>query len=167
MATRMMPVTPAPIAFRLVWNPCAILTVPFPTVLDSLWKEEIKSRANRTAPTTSNRMPMPRTTALTRRDFIDDACGSNIVISRIFSAYFLRFPLISAANAEEESAFFGGSFGQNRRFSKGRKAILRAGAAAAQVARPCPRRAAGKSLFGADRRGIRGLDSAIYSLSQQ
>src|SRR5207237_1083307 len=77
MATRMMPVTPAPIAFRLVWNPCAILTVPFPTVLDSLWKEEIKSRANRTAPTTSNRMPMPRTTALTRRDFIDDACGSN------------------------------------------------------------------------------------------
>jgi len=66
-----MPVTPAPIAFRLVWNPCAILTVPFPTVLDSLWKEEIKSRANRTAPTTSNRMPISRTTALTRRDFID------------------------------------------------------------------------------------------------
>src|SRR5256885_16848679 len=59
----------------------------------------------------------------------------NIVISRIFSAYFLRIPLISAANAEEESAFFGGSCGQNRRLPKGRKAILRAGPAAAQVAR--------------------------------
>src|SRR5437867_13457218 len=47
----------------------------------------------------------------------------NIVISRIFSAYFLRFPLISAANAEEESAFFGGSFGQNRRLPYGRKAF--------------------------------------------
>ena len=86
------------------------------------------------------------------------ACArSNIVISRIFSAYFLRIPLISAANAEEESAFFGGSFGQNRRSSKGRKAILRAGAAAAQVARSRPRCAAGKSLFGADGRGVRGL----------
>src|SRR5205807_6486794 len=92
---------------------------------------------------------------------------SNIVISRIFSAYFLRIPLISAANAEEESAFFGGSFGQNRRFSKRRKAILRGGAAAAQIARSRPRCAASKSLFGADRRGVRGLDSAIYSLSQQ
>ena len=81
----------------------------------------------------------------------------NIVISRIFSAYFLRLPLISAANAEEESAFFGGLFGQNRLFPEGRKAILRAGAAAAQVARSRPRCAAGKSLFGADRRGVRGM----------
>src|SRR5438128_10915456 len=47
----------------------------------------------------------------------------NIVISRIFSAYFLRFPLISAANAEEESASFGGTSGQNRHFSNGRKAF--------------------------------------------
>jgi len=66
-------------------------------------------------------------------------------------------PLISVANAEEESAFFGGSFGKNRRFPKGRKAILRADAAAAEVARSRPRRAAGKSLFGADRRGVCGL----------
>jgi len=93
--------------------------------------------------------------------------ASNIVISRIFSAYFWRLPLISAANAEEESAFFGGLFGQNRLFPEGRKAILRASAAAAQVARSRPRCAAGKSLFGADRRGVRGMDSAIYSLSQQ
>ena len=92
---------------------------------------------------------------------------SNIVISRIFSAYFLRLPLTSAANAEEESAFFGGLSGQNRLFPEGRKVILRAGAAAAQVARSRPRCAAGKSLFGADRRGVRGMDSAIYSLSQQ
>jgi integrase len=35
------------------------------------------------------------------------AFAPNIVISRIFSAYFLGLPLISAANAEEESAFFG------------------------------------------------------------
>src|SRR2546426_10090587 len=88
---------------------------------------------------------------------MDGAQRPNIVISRIFSAYFLRFPLISAANAEEESAFFGGSFGQNRRFSRGRKAILRASAAAAQIARSRPRCAASKSLFGADRRGVRGL----------
>src|SRR5205814_6735103 len=81
--------------------------------------------------------------------------------------YFLRIPLISAANAEEESAFFGGSFSHNRPSPKARKAILRASTAAAQVARSCPRCAAGKSLFGADRRGVRGLDSAIYSLSQQ
>src|SRR5213596_3073490 len=92
---------------------------------------------------------------------------SNIVISRIFSAYFLRFPLISAANAEEESASFRGSSRQNRRLPNGRKAILRSGAAAAQIARSRPRCAASKSLFGADRRGVRGLDSAIYSLSQQ
>src|ERR1051325_11684715 len=38
---------------------------------------------------------------------------SNLVISRIFSAYFVGLPLISAANAEEEWAFFGGSLGQN------------------------------------------------------
>src|SRR5207249_2436980 len=49
----------------------------------------------------------------------------NIVISRIFSAYFLRFPLISAANAEEESAFFGASFGQNRRFPAARRELCR------------------------------------------
>src|SRR5205809_56913 len=48
---------------------------------------------------------------------------SNIVISRIFSAYFLRFPLISAANTEEESASFRGSSGQNRRLPNGRKAF--------------------------------------------
>jgi predicted GIY-YIG superfamily endonuclease len=47
----------------------------------------------------------------------------------------LGLPLISAANAEGERAFFGGSSGENRRFSKGRKAIFRATAAAAQVAR--------------------------------
>jgi len=81
----------------------------------------------------------------------------NIVISRSFSAYFLRFPLISAANAEKASAFFGGSCGQNRRFPKGRKAISRLGTAPAQVARSRPRCAAGKSLFGADGRGVRGL----------
>jgi hypothetical protein len=80
---------------------------------------------------------------------------SNIVISRIFSAYSWRFPLISAANAEEESAFFGGSFGQNRCFSKGRKAIFPAVAAAAQVTRSRPRCAACKSLFGADGRGVK------------
>src|SRR6266403_3028680 len=87
-----------------------------------------------------------------------ESMRSNIVISRSFSAYFLRFPLISAANAEEESAFFGGSCGQNRRFPKGRKAIFRLGTAAAQVARSRPRCPAGKSLFGADGRGVRGLD---------
>ena len=64
----------------------------------------------------------------------------NIVISRIVSAYFLRIPLLSAANAEEESAFFGGSSSQNRPFPQARKAILRASTAAAQVAR-----SAGKS----------------------
>src|SRR5882724_8429981 len=82
---------------------------------------------------------------------------SNIVISRSFSAYFLGLPLISAANAEGESAFFGGSFSQNRPFPRAGKAILRASAAAAQIARSCPRCTAGKSLFGADRRGVRGL----------
>jgi hypothetical protein len=50
--------------------------------------------------------------------------SSNIVISRISSAYFLRFPLLSAANAEEESAFFGRSFSQNRCFPEGREAIF-------------------------------------------
>jgi len=60
---------------------------------------------------------------------------SNIVISRSFSAYFLGLPLISVANAEEESAFFGGSFSQNRPFPRARKAILRASTAAAQIAR--------------------------------
>jgi hypothetical protein len=59
---------------------------------------------------------------------------SNIVISRILSAYFLRFPLISAANAEEESAFFGGSFSQNKYFAKGRKEISRASTATSEVA---------------------------------
>src|SRR5437764_14361583 len=89
--------------------------------------------------------------------------GPNIVISRIFSAYFLRFPLISAANAEREPAFFEGSFGQNRRFPKGRKAILRADAAAAQVARSRPRCVTGKSLFGADRRAVRGMARKAFS----
>jgi len=56
---------------------------------------------------------------------------SNIVISRSFSAYFWRFPLISVANAEEESAFFGRSFSQNRRLPKGTKAISPVVAAAA------------------------------------
>ena len=92
--------------------------------------------------------------------------GSNIVISRSFSAYFLGLPLISAANAEEEWAFFGGSSGENRRFCGRRKAIFRGSAAATQVARPCPRCAAGESLFWPDRRGIRGLDSSLYPLSQ-
>ena len=92
--------------------------------------------------------------------------ASNIVISRIFSAYFLGLPLISAANAEERWAFFGGSSGENRRFCGRRKAIFRASAAATQVARPCPRCAASESLFWPDRRGIRGLDSSLYPLSQ-
>src|SRR6266404_7601712 len=92
---------------------------------------------------------------------------SNIVISRIHSAYFLGLPLISAANAEEESAFFGGSFSESKCLPEGRKAISGAVATAAEIARPRPRCAAGKSLFSADRRGIRRLDSAIYSLSQQ
>jgi hypothetical protein len=51
--------------------------------------------------------------------------ASNIVISRIFSAYFLGLPLISAANAEEDWAFFGDSGGQNRHFPKRRKGISR------------------------------------------
>jgi hypothetical protein len=59
---------------------------------------------------------------------------SNIVISRILSAYFLRFPLISAANAEEESAFFGDSFSENKYVAKGRKEISRASTAASEVA---------------------------------
>src|SRR5206468_10034404 len=71
---------------------------------------------------------------------------SNIVISRIFSAYFLGLPLISAANAEEDWAFFGDSAGQTRRFAKGRKASFPATAAAAQVARSCLRSAALESL---------------------
>jgi hypothetical protein len=64
---------------------------------------------------------------------------SNIVISRNRSAYFFGLPLISTGNAEERSAFFGGSLSQNRCSPEGRKAIFRAGAAA-QVARSCPRR---------------------------
>jgi len=69
-----------------------------------------------------------------------------MVISRIFSAYFLGLPLISAATAEEDWAFFGDSAGQTRRFSQGRKASFPATAAAAQVARSCLRCAAGESL---------------------
>ena len=88
---------------------------------------------------------------------------SNIVISRIFSAYFLSFPLISAANAEGESAFSGGSFSQNKYFTKRRKAISRAVTAAAEVARSRPRCAAGKSLFGADGRDVRRLARKRYS----
>ena len=89
----------------------------------------------------------------------------NIVISRNFSAYFLGLPLISAANAEEQSAFFGCSPGKNRRFSKGRKVIFPAGAVA-QIARSCARCAAGEPLFGADGGGVCGLDSALHSVSQ-
>jgi hypothetical protein len=59
---------------------------------------------------------------------------SNIVISRNRSAYFFGLPLISTGNAEERSAFFGGSLSQNRCSPEGRKAIFSAGAAA-QVAR--------------------------------
>src|SRR5207249_8158707 len=94
---------------------------------------------------------------------IVESIRSNIVTSRIFSAYFLTFALISAANAEKESAFFEGSFGQNRHFRKGRKATLRAGAAAAQVARSRPGCTTGKSLFGADRRGVRGMACKAFS----
>ena len=95
---------------------------------------------------------------------LSSICGgsvmrSNIVISRIFSAYFWRLPLISAANAEEAWAFFGDSGGQNRHFPKTRKAIFSATAAAAQVARSCPRCAASESLFSPNRRGVCGLDS--------
>jgi hypothetical protein len=71
---------------------------------------------------------------------------SNIVISRIFSAYFLTFPLILAANAEKESTLGGSSFGQNRRLFQGRKGIFRAGATSAQVARSSPGCVAVESL---------------------
>ena len=69
----------------------------------------------------------------------------NIIISRIFSAHFLGLPLISAANAEEQSAFFGYSPEKNRRFSKGRKAIFPTDAAA-QGARSCVRCARVRSI---------------------
>ena len=87
----------------------------------------------------------------------------NIVISRIFSAYFVGLPLISAANAEEEWAFFGGSLGQNTPSAERRKAVSRA-AAAAQVARSCARCAAGEPLFDAHGRGLYWLDSPLHSL---
>jgi hypothetical protein len=110
----------------------------------------------------------PRCKRRTEPNEKDCACrSSNIIISRIFSAYFLGLLLISAANAEEEPAFFGGSFSENKCLPERRKAISRVVAAAAEIARSRPRCAAGKSLFSADGRGVRRLDSAIYSLSQQ
>src|SRR6266487_2574529 len=109
-----------------------------------------------------------------RNDCVSDALHrvierrspSNIVISRNCSAYFVGLPLISTGNAEERSAFFGGSLSQNRCSPERRKAIFRV-STAAQVARSRARCAPGKSLFGPDRRGIRGVDSAIHSVSWQ
>jgi hypothetical protein len=60
---------------------------------------------------------------------------SNIVISRSFSAYFWRFPLISAAKAEEESTFFGAfvrlKIGALQREESNFPAVAAAGTAAA------------------------------------
>src|ERR1051325_1051001 len=91
---------------------------------------------------------------------------SNIVISRIFSAYFVGLPLISAANAEAEWAFSGVRSVKIPAPQSEGKRVSRAAAAAAQVARSCARCAAGEPLFDAHGRGLYRLDSPLHSLSR-
>jgi four helix bundle protein len=66
------------------------------------------------------------------------------------------------ANAEDESAFFGRSFSQNRSFPKGRKAIFPAVAAAAQVSRKFP----GEERFGLTNQMRRAAVSISSNLAE-